>query len=63
MNCPLSEAIASGAAKGLRLKLKVPLAPLCLPSDPEPRKAQRVDQAGATDLAFVTGEFFEERHL
>ncbi len=55
-SCPLSDAIAIGASKGLRLRMTAPLTPLCYPEEPAPRKSVRVDQTGATDLAFLTKE-------
>jgi hypothetical protein len=65
-SCPLSDAIAEGAASGLRLKMTAPLTPLCFPGDPVPRQSVRVDQALAVNLAFLVKEvsknaFFEAR--
>ena len=65
-SCPLSDAIAKGAANGLRLRMTAPLTPSCFPGDPVPRKSVRVDQTLATDLAFLAKEvsknaFFETR--
>ena len=65
-SCPLSDAIAKGAANGLRLRMTAPLTPSCFPDDLVPRKSVRVDQTLATDLVFLGKElsknaFFETR--